>query len=234
MTVPEDRRRLAIAGSIATIVAIALGVVMLALAMRAYPGGTALDRTTVGHAFWWNFLCDLTGDNAVNGVANPRGSALARGAMAAFAAAFGCFSMIVPLSFANGRAFDGPIRTLGLLAVLGVLLVPATTGRGHIVVVLASAGAGLAASTLALIGSVRWSQSRLLAALACAAVAAGLADAVLYAQSHLVHPRVVPPALPFFQRLALILLVAWMVAVAVRVLMTPARASERDHLVQRR
>ena len=233
VTVPGPRRRLAVAASLAIISTSLLGVVTLALAMRAYPGGTALDPTTVGHSFWLNFLCDLTGDVAVNGAANARGASLARVAMVALAVALGCFWLLVPLSFAGGRAFSRPIRTFGLLAVVGVLLVPAATGRGHIFVVLASAVSGLIASTLALIGSVRWSQSRLLAALACASVTAGLGDAVLYAQSYLVQPRVVCPALPFFQRLALILLVGWMVAVAVGVLMAPGRHPPH-HFAQRR
>jgi hypothetical protein len=220
VTVSKVRWRLARAASLTMLGAIALGLLLLGLAMWAYPGGTALDPTALGHSFWFNFLCDLTGDVAVNAVANPLGAALARVAMLALAVALGCFWIVAPLSFADGRAFARSITTFGLLAMVGVLFVPVAPGWGHVFVVLAAAVSGLVASILALIGSVRWSRSRLLASLACASVTAGLLDAVLYARSYMVEPRVVPPALPVFQRVALILLLAWMVAVAVRVLLT--------------
>jgi hypothetical protein len=233
-TASENRRRLAIAASLAILGGIALGLVLLGLAMCAYPGGTALDRTVPGHSFWGNFLCDLTGDVAVNGIANPLGASLARAAMIALAVALSCFWLVAPLSFADGWAYSRSIKAFGLLAVVGVLFLPLATGWGHVFVVLASAVAGLVASILVLIGSVRWSRSRLLASLACTSVTAGLWDAVLYAQSYMVEPRVVAPALPFLQRVALMLFLAWMIAVAVRVLTTPGRTRGRDSDESRR
>jgi hypothetical protein len=221
------RRHLAIVASVAIIGATALGAILLVLAMRAYPGGTAFDPTAPGHSFWFNFLCDLTSDTAVNGIANPSGARLGRAAMMTLALAVGCFWVMLPSSFANGRRFSVSIRTFGLLAVAGILAVPAATGWAHVIVVLAAAACGLTAATLGLVGSVRWSRSRVLASLACASVVMGLCDSILYARSYMDEPRVIHPALPFFQRLALILFLAWMVAVAVRVLAKEAVADDQ-------
>jgi hypothetical protein len=67
---------------------------------------------------------------------------------------------------------------------------------------------------------------------ACATVATSAIDAILYARSYLTHPRVVPPALPLFQRIAFLLMLTWMAATAWQVLrrmwvdrvaVTPAR-----------
>jgi hypothetical protein len=212
------RNRLAIAGSVAMVVAIAASLLLLAMATRLYPGGSAINPHAKGHSLWLNFLCDLTNETAVNGVANGPAAHLARAAMISLAIAVACFWSVLPASFADRRPFPVAIRAFGLLSVAVLLTVPQATGRLHMVAVLLSSVSALCAGALGLTATVRWSRSPTLVVLACAAVAAALVDSILYARSYLIHPRVVTAPLPFFQRVALILTLAWMAGVALRVL----------------
>jgi hypothetical protein len=212
---PRGRARTVTAWTL--LAAVGLGVALLAAAMAVYPGGTALERGTVGHSFWRNFLCDLMQNVAVNGAPNHLGSRLACGALAAFGAALGCFWWLLP-AVLEGRCVSRwtlAIRALGAVSLLGLLAVPVVNGPAHLVAVFASSVPGLAAAVLAMVACARagvWT----LGVLAVATVAAATVDSVLYAGSYMTHPRVIIAALPAFQRLALLALLAWMVATAAR------------------
>ena len=223
---PCAPRGWAVIAAVAILVTTAVGIVLLAVAMRMYPGGTAIDATSVGHSFWTNFLCDLTNDVAVNGGPNHSGGTLARIAMAAFSLALGCFWIILPESFRHHRALAAAVRAFGGVSVAGLAVVPIATGSTHVQAVFASSVPALVAGILGLVATVRYSSSRALVAVACATVAAAFIDSIFYARSYMVHPRVVSPALPFFQRIALILMLAWMGGVAVGVLRARARSQE--------
>lgn len=218
--IPADARRPASAmGAAIVLGAIALGVALLLMAMARYPGGTSLNRAAPGHSFWFNFLCDLTNDIAVNGRSNQTGAWLARVALGAFCVALTCFWIILPRGIqVPSRRLSIGITGSGVLSVAGLLIVPVATGIGHVVAVFASFVPALAATILGLIGTIRYSRSRALVMIACASMAVAVLDAILYARSYLVHPRVVSPALPLFQRVALLLMLAWMTVVAMRVL----------------
>jgi uncharacterized membrane protein len=211
-------------GPLAILIAMAVGIGLLATAMLRYPGGTALDPLSPGHSFWFNFLCDLTGDVAVNGRPNPGGS-LARAAMIAFCVALACFWIVLPSRFRDRRRISTATKTFGVVSVLGLAAVPLATGLAHIAAVFASAIPALCAGVLGLIGTLKYMKSKALAALASATIAAGALDSVLYACSYLVHPRIVSPALPLFQRIATLLMLAWMAAVATSSLQRPPKPS---------
>src|SRR5438552_3783881 len=105
-------------GAVVVLAAMVVGLTSLALAMQRYAGGTELDRHTVGHSFWFNFLCDIAGDRALNGAANP-GGAFGRAAMAAFSVGLGAFWLILPAEFPRHRALGAIVRVGGSISVLG-------------------------------------------------------------------------------------------------------------------
>ncbi|MEA2700576.1 MAG: hypothetical protein QOI66_4847 [Myxococcales bacterium] len=217
MTISWPRGRARTVTAWTLLAAVGSGVAMLAAAMAVYPGGTALEPGAVGHSFWRNFLCDLTQNVAVNGSPNHPGAGLACGALAAFGVAVGCFWWLLP-AVLEGRCNSRwalAIRVLGAVSLLGLVAVPVVNGPAHMVAVFASSVPGLAAAVLAMVACARagvWP----LVVLAVATVGAATIDSVLYAHSYMIHPRVVGPALPAFQRLALMALLVWMVATAVR------------------
>jgi hypothetical protein len=218
---PADHRAAAV-GSAAILAATGVGLVLLAVAMRVYPGGSAIDRAAAGHSFWFNFLCDLTADVAGNGRPNHPGATFAWTALLAFSVALGCFWMILPAAFAGLPSIGTWIRILGGLSVAGLLAVPLTAGGAHVAAVFTSSIPALGAGVLGIVGGLR--ASRLgLAAMACATVAASAIDSLLYAWSYLAQPRVPLPALPLFQRIAFLLMIGWMGATAIGTLRAATR-----------
>lgn len=71
-------------------------IVLTAVAMFFYPGGTASDPTTRGYVFWMNFFSDLGRTQARNGQPNPIAAAMffaaLVGAGLALIAFFGAFA----------------------------------------------------------------------------------------------------------------------------------------------
>ena len=200
------------------LLAVACGAALLGIAMTLYPGGTALDAHAPGHSFWLNFLCDLTAGVARNGVVNPAGSLAARGAMLALSLALGATWLVVPVFVAGQPAMARAIRVAGTIGVVALILVPLAAGTAHAVAIFTAAAAGLAAgiSTVVALARSRGPVRRWLPL--AAVLAATAADSIFYAQA--VHARPLPPspALPTFQRVGLLLAVAWMLATALEIL----------------
>src|SRR5882672_2582975 len=105
-------------GAVLVLTTIVTGTTCLALAMHRYPGGTEIDRHCAGHSFWFNFLCDLTGERALNGASNAAARGWARAAMAAFSLGFGAFWLILPAELPGHRALAATIRVAGSSSVL--------------------------------------------------------------------------------------------------------------------
>lgn len=53
------------------IIGLVLYVVMFAYTTTLYPGGSVNHPNMLGHSFFHNFLCDMNGKIAINGMANP-------------------------------------------------------------------------------------------------------------------------------------------------------------------
>lgn len=182
-------------------------VVLEAAAMALYPGGTFWDAHASGHRFWQNFLCDLEWRVALDGQDNRVGALLAQGAMLALVAAFLPFWVLA----GSGRA----LRALGSAAVVAmaaVALMPSERfGALHGVAVLIAGPTGLGAAVLAVRAHLR-ANRRALAGLGAATLSLGAVDLGLYAWNFGTGGPG-PLALPAIQKLALILLLAWMVGV---------------------
>jgi hypothetical protein len=194
-----------------------VGLSLLALAMRLYPGGTELDPHCAGHSFWFNLLCDLTGDRALNGAANP-GGPFARAAMVAFSVGLGAFWLILPAEFPGHRGLATAVRVGGGISVLGFLAVPVASGALHPLAVFAAAVPGVLAALVAFIATMRYVTHKVLLATAAGSIATAAIDSVLYAQRVMDDYRTCPPSMPAFQRLTLLFVLAWAATTALRAL----------------
>jgi hypothetical protein len=201
---------------------IALFLALSAAAMALYPGGTWWDPTTHGARFWQNFLCDLEWNPALNGAPNPVGSRLAQAAMLVMIAGFVPFWWIAPRLFPARRALGMAERALGLTSVAGmiaVVLMPSDRfGALHGVAVVVAALPGLSAALLAIAGMLRGDTAgaRAAGAVGGAMLAVAIADFALYVDT-ILHGGPGSRAIPAAQKVALLLLLAWMTLVAARV-----------------
>src|SRR5262249_23210203 len=126
------------------------GALASSVAAAQYPGGTWMDRSTVGHSFWGNFLCDIARDYALDGRPHP-GARWGRTAEWGLGLALGVFSWVAPAVPVPARR-RRTIRRRGAVATLGLLLVPVTFGVRHALALIAGAGPGFTATLLVLRG----------------------------------------------------------------------------------
>jgi hypothetical protein len=204
------------------LVLLAAGAVASAVAASTYPGGTWMDRTTVGHSFWGNFLCDISRDPALDGRPHPD-APWGRVAEWTLVLALGFFFWVVPALVAPARR-GWSIRLLGAIATLGLVLVPVTSGPAHALALIAGAGPGFAATVLVLRG-LRHRPA--LAGLGVLALALSVLELGLFLGfNERFRVTAVPLAVPAVQRLALLAAVAWMGACGVAVLWLAEAAVE--------
>jgi hypothetical protein len=193
---------------------LAFGAAASAVAASRYPGGTWMDRTTLGHSFFGNFLCDISRDTALDGRPHP-GAPWGRAAEWSLVLALGLFFWILP-ALVEPRRSGWSIRLLGAVATLGLVLVPVTAGPAHALALIAGAGPGFAATVLVLRG-LRHRPA--LAGLGVLSLGlSGLELGLFLGFSERFGVMTLPPAVPAVQRLALLAAVAWMAACAVAVL----------------
>lgn len=213
MSAEVEPRRILVARR-SVLAATAAFVALIAFSMRAYPGGTSWDRTTRGHDFWLNYLCDLARPTALNGVPNPIGSALAQTAMIALAIGLvPWWSLVARLAPSHARA-GRAMRALGATASVGivaVVLLPGDRfGALHGFACVAASVPGLAAALLAVVALVRdRAAPRAAATVGLVTLAAGAACFALYVPDVL-RITTATAAVAVLERVSLALLLAWM------------------------
>src|SRR5579862_3417919 len=104
---------------------VGLFLALVSVAMANYPGGNWLDRAARGHDLARNFLCDLLGPVAINGLPNSVASLAMQAAFAVLAAGLTITWWLVP------RFFDAPrlaraMRACALVSLLGLMAIPLT------------------------------------------------------------------------------------------------------------
>jgi hypothetical protein len=198
------------AGAALLLLLLAAGAVATGLGAARYPGGSWVDPGAPGHSLWGNFLCDIARTMAVNGRPNP-GAAWGRAAEWSFVAALWLFWWIVP-ALLDGRRLRWPVRALGSLGTLGLVLVPVTAGGAHALALVTGAGPGFVAAALVLGGlrSRPW--------LALAGTIALLLAALELALYLRFREGPLPIGVPAMQRVALLAAVVWMGACALALL----------------
>jgi hypothetical protein len=194
------------------------------VAMSLYPGGTWWDSRAQGARFWENFLCDLEWRVALNGTPNPVGSRVALAAMIVLALGLGPFwlasaAACAPAAVTRAR-LPAAVRLLGVSSAVGtiaVVLMPSDRfGAAHGAAVIVAGLPGLAAAGLAVLGMARSGpRLRVTAWIGGSMLVFGFFDFVLYA-SHLATHTEGTPLVAAVEKVALGLLLAWMLAVARR------------------
>lgn len=206
--------------SLAILLAIAVFVGLELVAMHLYPGGTWWDRGARGYRFWQNYICDLEWRVTLDGRPNLLGSRLAEAAMLALILGFVPFWWIVPRLFWERRRLGRAVSVLGTVSVAGmvaVALMPSERfGVLHGVVVVVAGVPGLTAAVLATVALLR-SEPRppVVGPLGAAMLVFAVLDFLLYVRT-IASGGPGPILLPAIQKVALLLLLAWMAAVAVR------------------
>ncbi len=206
-----------------------VSVALLALAMAAYPGGTQWRHAADGHDFWRNYLCDLARRVALNGTPNPVGSALAQASMLALALGLVPFWRLLPDFFGARPRLGTWVRVLGQVAVaasFAVVLLPADRfSEVHGLAIVVAGVPGLFAALLAVVGLAGEERSpRVVASVGVTALLVAAAAFAVYLRQFFV-PGPGPVAGAILERLALILLLVWMGAVAFR---APHSAEPRE------
>ncbi len=199
-------------------------VALEVVAMSLYPGGTWWDSKAEGHRFWQNFLCDLEWRVALNGTPNPLGSRVALVAMLVLALGLGPFwlasAAAIGAAAGAGARLPLAVRFLGVSSAMGtvaVILMPSDRfGAVHGAAVIVAGVPGLAAAALAVFGLARSEpRPRMAAWIGGAMLAFGFVDFVLYV-SHLVAHTEGTPLVAAVQKVALGLLLAWMLVIGLR------------------
>lgn len=201
------------------VVVAALGSGLLfTIAASSYPGGSHFDHHALGHDFWRNSLCDVARSTAVGGAPNVVGAFFARVAMALMAFGVGAMLWLVPAHFPSSPRLGRAVRALTLFTVPALLVVVALPtdrfGDWHGIVITMAGLPGLTAGWLATAGLVRErSGLRLVTLLSVATLVVAAADFAIYVDEVI---RGGPPrlAVPVLERIAGLLLVAWMIAIA--------------------
>ena len=203
---------------LAAVLATLASALLLVAAMAVYPGGRWADPTSSGFDVVHNYFCDLIRPTGHDGRPNVPGMQFARVGMLAQALGLLALWWLVP-RFAPQRRWLG--RLLRVSGTIGSLLLPFVaftpsdgTSRVHALAIGASGApcllALLLASACLLAERRRWPR---LARLTLLLVAVALVNAVLYVCS-LVATWPDAWSLPLAQKVAWLLLVAWIVAVA--------------------
>jgi hypothetical protein len=205
--------------SAAIVCGIAVFVGLEGAAMALYPGGTWWDATARGHRFWQNYLCDLEWRVALNGQPNPVGSWLAQGAMLVLVLTLAPFWLATTDLFAPSDARAGSaVRVCGLMSVgatLAVIFMPSERfGALHGAMVILACVPGFAAAALAVRYQLRGEpRARIAAPIGAATLAVSAVDLGLYA-SHLLAGVEGTVAVPTLEKVALLLLLSWLLVVA--------------------
>lgn len=209
------RRRasaLVVSASVAAFVAFEL------MAMFLYPGGTWWDSTTRGASFWQNYLCDLESEVALNHMPNLEGSRFGKAAILVMIVGLAPFWWIVPRLFGTLPRLGRAVRVLGLISLAGIVgvgLMPSSRfGWLHGVAVVIAGVPGLSAAVLAVVALTRAeARPRTAAALGGAMLVFALTDFSLYTRT-MIAGGPGPLVLPVSQKIALLLLLMWMIVVA--------------------
>jgi hypothetical protein len=190
-------------------------------AMHLYPGGTWWDRGVIGYRFWENYVCDLEWEVALGGSPNHLGARVARAAVLVLVAGFVPFWLALPALLPARHRTGSAVRALGMVSVAGLFAVawmPSDrAGALHGAAVITASVPGLAATSLAVAGLLGGEPRQRVAGWTGAALLGfAAADLALYV-SHLLRHVEGTPLVVVLEKIAVLLLLAWMLEVGARI-----------------
>jgi len=194
--------------------AVLVGVSLCVAGMSLYPGGTNLDPTTQGYAFWHNFLCDAVRPLAINGVPNALGHRLMQVGLTVLTAGFLPIWRALPLLLSRSSLAGSVIRRAGGAGT--ALMLPVVYG-GHVgpthnILYVAGPLCIIALATTLAELSLEESKSWLLLGATASLGLTSLVDLYLYA--HMGSLNAMQPVVPAIQKMVLMLAIAWMLIAA--------------------
>lgn len=217
-----DRAALAAGWVLASV---GLALVLLAVSVARYPGGSLCDPAAVGFDVRCNYLSDLLHERALDGRENP-GARPARAAMLVFIAGLPAFWALVPRLLPGRPRLGRLARAAGWLSVpawAAVPLVPSDRYGGlHGAFVVLAALPSLVAAAAALRGLRAEGRRRALLGVGLATMLGVGAAAGLHAWQQLTAAALPLTLVPTVQKAAGALLLAWLVATAAAALRLPA------------
>ena len=213
--------------AVALLILLAVFVSLTATAAALYPGGTWCDKSSPGFDLAQNFLCDLLHERALNGTANP-GATLARTGMLSLAVALVPFWLGVAELVRARPVLASATRAFGVISALGTALVSLNPSDRfaalHQTAVLGTTVSALAAALSGCVGLYLAPGGRGLATLGGLSLVLAGIDGFLYLRQ-VFSPVACATLLPVVQKLAGLLVLAWMLAVAARLSRRPTAAS---------
>ncbi len=215
MTAPRSRDVVCANAILALVLAF---VALVAISMASYPGGSWLDLRANRHDLLRNFLCDLLAPIAINGQPNRVGSLAMMGAMTVLALGLAVTWWSIPYLFAQPR-FAVAIRICGVLSTIGLFTVPFTpptvSYRLHAAAIFAGGVPAFAAGIISLIAFARGNATRRLAWLGGITLISLMVGFSLYS-NQLINQTAATIILPASHRIATVLFLSWVIAIAVR------------------
>jgi hypothetical protein len=202
---------------------VTLFAALMGIGIVAYPGGTMMDPRARGFDIARNFMCELVNPVAVNGEPNPVGSVAATLGMVVLILGVGVFWALVPALFPERRALGRSVRVLGGIGFASLLLIPVTTWLHlsvlHPIAIFGALVPSVLAALVATWGLAVGQGTRRLAVLGGVLLVTAVVDGILYGLytygSDGAQAGLPPPVmLPALQRVATVLLLLWLLAVA--------------------
>jgi len=198
-----------------------------------YPGGHWVNETAGRHHFWFNYLCDLLRETAVNGEANPLGARLGTVGMLLMVLGLGFHWLVMKALMASRPRAGRLVVVAGAAACLATVAVALTPSDRYptlhpVAIALAVAPGGLATAvgmTSVLLepafrGAWRW--------FGAATALAVLFSSLLFVHDHFFEGQHLR-ALPASQRVATLLAVLWIVTTTWRQLHWLSRSANQVH-----
>ncbi|CAM3485028.1 DUF998 domain-containing protein [Flavobacterium longum] len=102
-------------------ICLAASVILMVIAAMKYPGGSLLDKNSVGFGWSKNFFSNLFEEKAINGSENP-GRIWAIAGMAFHSVGYGLFFIHMSKKIASGR-WAGVLRFIGILNIIFIFLI---------------------------------------------------------------------------------------------------------------
>lgn len=178
--------------------------ILYLVAVKQYPGGSYFDRNFAGYSWNHNYLCNLLGENALNGVKNTA-RPVATLAVVFLCLGIGTFYLIFPKHFEMRLIWRINARICGFVSMVFAVFI--YTDR-HDFVLNLSGIFGAVAIITTLVALNRDRSYKLLIVGVCCAL-------LMIANAYIYYSRIYVGHLPVIQKITLVMLLFWIITMNV-------------------